>query len=142
MSKPHKWSELIKAWADGAEIQGRLKGKTWEDLPEPYWNGSDAYEYRIKPESETYWLCCGSKHPIHHREGCNEAKRGFPHHCKYGTAEEHSQPEPAIEPKLTTLKGSMHLYRNSAEGKIWIDEVSDHPLPLNWEYVGRIVVFK
>ena len=46
--KPHKHAELIKAWADGAEIEvyqpafGR-----WEEA-EPTWHTS--FEYRIKPE--------------------------------------------------------------------------------------------
>lgn len=45
--KPHKHAELIKAWADGAEIEvyqpalGR-----WEEA-EPAWHTS--FEYRIKP---------------------------------------------------------------------------------------------
>ncbi|WP_396190193.1 hypothetical protein [Flavobacterium sp.] len=48
--KPHKHAELIKAWADGAEIEvyqpafGR-----WEEA-EPAWHTS--FEYRIKPETK------------------------------------------------------------------------------------------
>ena len=45
--KQHKHAELIKAWADGAEIQV-FKSTGWETLPQPYW--SDICEYRIKPE--------------------------------------------------------------------------------------------
>jgi hypothetical protein len=50
----HKHAELIKAWADGAEIQIRLfksNGEVteWEDC-DPCW-GDDA-EYRIKPEKK------------------------------------------------------------------------------------------
>ena len=48
--KPNKHAELIKAWADGAEIEvyqpafGR-----WEEAePAPAWHTS--FEYRIKPE--------------------------------------------------------------------------------------------
>lgn len=45
--KPHKHAELIKAWADGAEIQ--INSATgWIDLEFPGW-GADC-EYRIKPE--------------------------------------------------------------------------------------------
>ena len=48
--KPHKHSELIKAWADGAEIQYQKYGYEWVDClyNRPHWN--DDIEYRIKPE--------------------------------------------------------------------------------------------
>jgi len=54
--KPHKHAELIKAWADGAEIQ--INSATgWIDLEFPGW-GADC-EYRIKPEPKPdiieYW---------------------------------------------------------------------------------------
>jgi hypothetical protein len=47
--KPHKHAELIKAWADGAQIQLRWKidNANWEDC-DPAW--TDLCEYRIKPE--------------------------------------------------------------------------------------------
>ncbi len=55
--RPHKHAKLIKAWADGAEIEvyqpafGR-----WEEA-EPAWHTS--FEYRIKPEPKPdiieYW---------------------------------------------------------------------------------------
>ena len=48
----HKHAELIKAWADGAEIQARLAEGYgtggWYDTDIPTW-GLDK-EYRIKPE--------------------------------------------------------------------------------------------
>ena len=47
--KKHKHSELIKAWADGAEIECQppwLVG--WVDAIQPSWN--DDIEYRIKPK--------------------------------------------------------------------------------------------
>jgi len=47
--KPHKHAELIKAWADGAEIERFSKSiRTWEPNLDPTWH--DDYEYRIKPE--------------------------------------------------------------------------------------------
>ena len=47
--KPHKHAELIKAWADGAEIEYRLVDGDWMPIGRfTTWN--DAYEYRIKPE--------------------------------------------------------------------------------------------
>jgi hypothetical protein len=56
MRKPHKHAELIKAWADGAEIEYRdttrdVSLNPWRGLP-PYgdWDASPVFEYRIKPE--------------------------------------------------------------------------------------------
>ena len=55
--KPHKHAELIKAWADGAEIEVRVLNTNrgwsdWQDDPNPCWvtSGRIYYEYRIKPE--------------------------------------------------------------------------------------------
>ena len=31
-----------------------------------------------KTNAEPYWLCCGSKLRMTHRDGCNEAEMGFP----------------------------------------------------------------
>ena len=47
MKKPHKHAELIKAWADGAEIQWKDMQGDW-NTGNPSWN--EATEYRIKPE--------------------------------------------------------------------------------------------
>lgn len=44
----HKHSELIKAWADGAQIQGKSEHVEWHDLRHPSWDKS--WQYRIKPE--------------------------------------------------------------------------------------------
>jgi hypothetical protein len=50
--KPRKHAELIKAWADGAEIQFRVKGGEWiETVDTPAWK--ENLEYRIKPEEKT-----------------------------------------------------------------------------------------
>ena len=49
MNKPHKHCELIKAWADGAEIQ-KFCGDGWygdSDTPEWY----EDVKYRIKPRT-------------------------------------------------------------------------------------------
>ena len=48
--KPHKHAELIKAWADGAEIQYKHKAWGWVDDSEPYWQFDT--KYRIKPKPE------------------------------------------------------------------------------------------
>lgn len=49
--KPHKHCELIKAWADGAEIQRRkYASNEWVDT-DPDWRVGT--EYRIKPRTVT-----------------------------------------------------------------------------------------
>ena len=49
MKKPHKHAELIKAWADGAEIQFlAVSNGAWTDSKWPSWE--DDLIYRIKPE--------------------------------------------------------------------------------------------
>ena len=45
--KPHKHADLIKAWADGAEIQIK-QGGWWFDIKDPGWYTCE--EYRIKRE--------------------------------------------------------------------------------------------
>lgn len=50
MGQPHKHAELIKAWADGAEIQIKVNG-VWSDIPNPVWS---ADVYRIKPKTIRY----------------------------------------------------------------------------------------
>ena len=52
--KPHVHAKLIKAWADGAEIQVKNDDGVWRDA-EPLW--CDYKEYRIKPaEKVARWL--------------------------------------------------------------------------------------
>ena len=56
--KPHKWSEVIKAWADGKPIQFKRRDcEIWmEDISSltPDFNNS-FYDWRVKPEPvETY----------------------------------------------------------------------------------------
>jgi hypothetical protein len=53
--KPHKHAELIKAWADGAEIEykffcGGTQWSDWLPMNDGSWTNSPEYEYRIKPE--------------------------------------------------------------------------------------------
>lgn len=57
--KPHKHAEVIKAWADGATIQVRVKPEhRWQDL-DPHWLAPcfaiDA-EYRVKPEPKKLYI--------------------------------------------------------------------------------------
>ena len=48
MKTPHKHAELIKAWADGAEIEMQHY-KDWKLISNPRWD-VELTEYRIKPE--------------------------------------------------------------------------------------------
>ena len=48
MKTPHKHAELIKAWADGAEIEAYAGSSSWVTIRSPGWY-SDT-KYRIKPE--------------------------------------------------------------------------------------------
>lgn len=50
MNKPHKHAELIKAWADGAEIEFRGGLDEWHVTYHPDW--FDDVEYRLKPQPE------------------------------------------------------------------------------------------
>jgi len=47
MKTPHKHAELIKAWADGAEIEVMTDDRSWRLMLSPRW---ESKEYRIKPE--------------------------------------------------------------------------------------------
>ena len=51
--KPHKHAELIKAWADGAEIEFYSEAfEEWQNPGKsPEW--SEDYQYRIKPATIT-----------------------------------------------------------------------------------------
>lgn len=48
MNTPHKHAELIKAWADGAEIEYRNAEGEWYEARGPAWGPET--QYRIKPE--------------------------------------------------------------------------------------------
>ena len=52
MNKPHKHAALIKAWADGAEIQVKDSGARWLDMSKPTWREWNTY--RIKPKTIKY----------------------------------------------------------------------------------------
>ena len=52
MGQPHKHAAIIKAWADGAEVQYSLDERVWTDLPSPMFANPDA-TYRVKPKNIT-----------------------------------------------------------------------------------------
>ncbi len=52
--KPHKHSELIKLWADGAEIEYRHWGSEWKPVKSPTWD--EGWEYRIKQKTIVRYL--------------------------------------------------------------------------------------
>lgn len=59
MNTPHKHAAIIKAWADGAQVQTRMHNmpeSTWCDIESPAWH-SEYFEYRIKPAVIVYDLC-------------------------------------------------------------------------------------
>lgn len=50
MKTPHKHAAIIKAWADGADIQyfdARMPAPWWIDVSTPQWN--EDLQYRVKP---------------------------------------------------------------------------------------------
>lgn len=71
--KPHKHAELIKAWADGAEIQAKLAEGygtgEWYDTDIPTW-GLDK-EYRIKPEPKPDVVLYSLVHRVVHHLPCS-----------------------------------------------------------------------
>lgn len=53
MPTPHKHAAVIKAWADGAEIQCKAPHHVrWQDCSFPAWNADT--KYRVKPETKKY----------------------------------------------------------------------------------------
>jgi len=49
MSKSHKHAEIIKQWADGAEIECHYKSlNKWYVVNDPAWSGD--FEFRVKPK--------------------------------------------------------------------------------------------
>jgi len=82
--KPHKHAELIKAWADGAEIEVKNEDGTWEPT-KPLWHPNNVY--RIKPEEKkpvVRWLWAykvGNRwfHTADFLASKEEMERDYPH---------------------------------------------------------------
>lgn len=74
-NKPHKHAELIKAWADGAEIEFHSHDDVWFLVAKPNWDIEQ--EYRIKPEpkpdSWTLYFAERGRNPVRklNRVGAN-----------------------------------------------------------------------
>ena len=53
----HKHAELIKAWADGAEIQQYMISLDgWEDCTyDPSWNANKMYRIKPEPKPELFY---------------------------------------------------------------------------------------
>lgn len=79
--KPHKWAEVIKAWADGKPIQRRLIGAHfWDDVDEhPYFDNT-TLEWRVKPENFVFEECVYVSKTIteHGIKGSLEIANGSP----------------------------------------------------------------
>lgn len=56
MTTPHKWADVIKAWADGKPIERRFMSDKWREI---VGHGTPPFddtrnEWRIKPETVKY----------------------------------------------------------------------------------------
>ena len=59
MSKPHKHAALIKAWADGAEVEYLPSNSLiWNSIKVPCWDGDG--DYRIKPKPDVVRYVCAA----------------------------------------------------------------------------------
>ena len=87
MGTPHKHADIIKAWADGEEIEWRYASKeNWEDLTVKHPVFDAIFEFRIKPKrvkkegwvnvySQSSACICptketADKHAAPHRKAC------------------------------------------------------------------------
>lgn len=52
--KPHKHAEIIKAWADGNDIETRCENGLWSYCESPSW--SEWVEYRIKQRPDLHFF--------------------------------------------------------------------------------------
>jgi hypothetical protein len=62
MGAPKKHAEIIKAWADGADLQVRGSDGQWDDVVWPGWGNN--LEYRIKPEEPALRLAAATVEAI------------------------------------------------------------------------------
>jgi hypothetical protein len=62
--KPHKHADLIKAWADGAEIQVKNHLNEWQDSFDPRWMTSIEYRIKPQPKPDVVQFWCASCEPL------------------------------------------------------------------------------
>lgn len=54
VNKSHKHAALIKAWADGAKIEGfNHQKQMWVELLNPIWNSNKEYRIKVEPKPDT-----------------------------------------------------------------------------------------
>ena len=59
MKTPHKHADLIKAWADGDQIEylGIGSASVWESVTNPRWDGYGEYRIKPKPKPDVEKYC-------------------------------------------------------------------------------------
>jgi hypothetical protein len=67
--KRHKHSELIKAWADGAEIQWDYGGD-WTWIKNPEWNVDCNYRIKPRPDVVNYYNVSTIDGAVHLHDDC------------------------------------------------------------------------
>lgn len=71
---PHKHAAIIKAWADGATVEGRpAGGPEWGSSKTPMWY--EHWEYRVKPQIARIRLWLGASGNVH---AYNETQKFIP----------------------------------------------------------------
>ena len=74
MNTPRKHAELIKAWADGAEIEVNCPKNGWGYVSYPYWcDDREESDYRIKPKPDVVLYVCAETEgvgPMTERKTC------------------------------------------------------------------------
>lgn len=69
--KPHKHAELIKAWADGAEIEFfSPHAKVWVYTTIPDWNSDTQYRLRQQPKPDVIYYGVFDHLNGQHEIGC------------------------------------------------------------------------
>lgn len=107
-----KFTEIIKAWEDGKQLQFRPKDPhlSWQECGNPSWDVD--LEYRVKPEEKTVVVkrCSGCihEHCSATKEPCVSCK---PDSCKYEAKEE-------MEDKMNPMQGKK-MRRYNLKVKDW-----------------------
>ena len=75
MNKPHKHAAIIKAWADGAEVEYLPSGSSvWGQYTSPCWDWDGEYRIKPKPDVVMYGYSCNngvSRVSLYRRDGDN-----------------------------------------------------------------------